>query len=83
MSQTHQQTELDANSQELTLNTLLGLVHPKRLMHGISAAAAISQSVMEQILQGILGVFPGWYFDLCYRTTFCHVRNCYDKITIV
>lgn len=57
LSQAYQQIELDADSQELlTLNTPLGLVRPSRLMYGISAASAIFQSVIEQILQGIPNV---------------------------
>lgn len=54
LSQAYQQLILDdASKPLLTINTHMGLYRYHRLPYGVSAAPAIFQSVMDQILQGL------------------------------
>lgn len=53
---------VDSQTQELlTITTHRGLYRPKRLMFGVSAAPAIWQKYIDQILQGVDGVAT--FFD--------------------
>ena len=57
LSQAYLQLELDQESEGyLIVNTSLGLFRYKRLVYGVSSAPAIFQSVMDQILVGLLHV---------------------------
>lgn len=56
LTHAYQQSELDEQSQYLTINTHLGLFSYKRLLFGVSSAPSIFQKVMDQVLQGIPGV---------------------------
>ncbi|KAL9976940.1 hypothetical protein ACROYT_G014287 [Oculina patagonica] len=54
LSNAHQQMELNPESQHsLTVNTHKGLYAYQRLTYGITAAPALFQSTMDQILQGM------------------------------
>ena len=54
LSNAYQQMEMTADSQHyLTMNTHKGLYAYQRLTYGIASAAAIFQSTMDQILQGM------------------------------
>lgn len=58
LRQAYLQMEVDeASSKLLTINTHKGLYRPTRLMYGVASACAIWQREMENILNGIQGVF--------------------------
>ena len=49
---------MDEKSQELcTINTHLGLFHPKRLPYGVASSPAIWQQTMDKFFTGLPGVF--------------------------
>ena len=57
MSQVYLQLQLDNNSKKLvTVNTYCGLFQYNTLPFGISAAPAVFQRIMENLLQGCQGV---------------------------
>ncbi|KAK3930466.1 hypothetical protein KUF71_005200 [Frankliniella fusca] len=57
LTDAYTQLQLDADSQELcVINTHKGLYKLTRLIYGVSSAAAIFQSTMDKILNGIAGV---------------------------
>lgn len=57
LNKAYTQLEIDEESQEaMTLTTHLGLFKPKRLLFGVSPAAAIFQMKIEQTLQGLPSV---------------------------
>lgn len=58
LTQAYQQEEIEAESRKyLTINTQKGLYQVNRLPYGVSSAPAIFQRIMDQVLQGLPGLF--------------------------
>lgn len=86
LREAYAQMEVATESQEyLTINTHLGLFRYKRLIFGVSCAPTLFQSMMDQIIQGLLWVIcfiddfliGGETLEACIE----NVRSCLARLS--